>query len=201
MVSKERINRPKLCFKVIKPRIIFIITRKIIFRCPFVHFSFFSFIFLWFSIFLLVPFSTFLFCSCSFLFFCGVSSTFFGTLTFQTCLPASGIWLKSNSCKGKRLQLFHFFFQIFLNLGFLIFVLTQSNFSSAWHDNQFFFFLSYFLICSLQATAYAIDGFPSWSTSSQCEDCFGRLAFWSIVVYIIYVRRKDYGLKVLPRNG
>ena len=45
-VPKERINRPKLCFRVIRPRII---TWKIIFRCLFIHLSF-SFILLWFSI-------------------------------------------------------------------------------------------------------------------------------------------------------
>ena len=95
MVSKEMINRPKLCFRVIRPRIIFIITRKIIFRCPFVHLSF-SFIFLWFSSFF-IPFSVFLVCSCSFLFFCGVSSTFFGTLIFQICLPASDILIAYSS--------------------------------------------------------------------------------------------------------
>ena len=48
MVSKERINRPKLCFRVLRPRTI---SWKIIFHCPFIHLSFFSF----FS-FLLVPF-------------------------------------------------------------------------------------------------------------------------------------------------
>ena len=32
------------------------------------------------------------------------------------------------------------------------------------------------------------------------EDCFERLVFWSEVVYIISVRREDYGSKVLSRN-
>ena len=30
----------------------------------------------------------------------------------------------------------------------------------------------------------------------SCEDCFGRLAFWSKVVYIIPVQREDHGSKV-----
>ena len=29
-----------------------------------------------------------------------------------------------------------------------------------------------------------------WNISSQCEDCFGRLASWSKIVYIISVQRK-----------
>ena len=47
MVSKEKIDRPKLCFKVIRPRII---TWRIIFRCPFVH-LFFDYSFLFDSLF------------------------------------------------------------------------------------------------------------------------------------------------------
>ena len=86
MVSKERIDRPKLCFRVIRPRIIFIIEGS------FFSLSFRSFLFLFHhfffdSPFFLVHFLTILFCSCSFLFSNGMSSTslelHFFTFAFQ----------------------------------------------------------------------------------------------------------------------
>ena len=56
MVSKERVDRSKLCFRVIRPMIIFIIIWRIIFVVPsFISSSFFHH-FLFDSPFLLVPF-------------------------------------------------------------------------------------------------------------------------------------------------
>ena len=106
MVSKKRINRPKLCFTMIRLRIIFIITRKIIFRYPFIHLSFFSFfnfsfllvpfslslylslfiIFLWFSIFLSFFFHFFVFAH--FPIFHGVKRNTFWNSNFSH-LPSS----------------------------------------------------------------------------------------------------------------
>ena len=85
-ISKEKISRPKLCFRVIGPRII---SWKIIFHCPFIHLYFFSIIF--YSSFFLVPLFNIFVLFLLILFFNGVSSTSLGTLISQLCLPTSGI--------------------------------------------------------------------------------------------------------------
>ena len=56
---------------------------------------------------------------------------------------------RANPCRRKKIAVFHFF----LNLAFLIFVWTQSNFSSAWHDNQFFLF--FFFLFSFSWFVYS----------------------------------------------
>ena len=62
-----------------------------------------------------------------------------GHFSFQTQLPR----LKSNSLQEKKLFVFIIIFSaFFLNLAF--FCLDWSNFSSAWYDNHFLFFCSFF---------------------------------------------------------
>ena len=85
MVSKEKINKLKLCFRIIRPRIIFIIALKIIFRGPCIHLFFFS---PFFSIFSWFLFHHLCFALAHFYFFYGVSSMSFGTL-FSSHLPSS----------------------------------------------------------------------------------------------------------------
>ena len=59
MISKERINRPKMCFRVIKPRIISCHMKDQFYFILLFLFPFFSLIL---HLFLLVPFPTFFFC-------------------------------------------------------------------------------------------------------------------------------------------
>ena len=92
MILKERIDRPKLCFRVIRPRIIFRRVRDQFYFVSF-HFNpFFLFISFSFFIFLLGFFS-----SIVALFFSTYISrrgelNNFGTSFFYLCFPASGIW-------------------------------------------------------------------------------------------------------------
>ena len=69
------------------------------------------------------------------------------------------------------------------------------------HDMTINFFLFFFSIFLLRATIPAIDGPPSWNISSQCEDCFGRLASWSKIVYITSVQRKNMAQKCSREMG
>ena len=67
-------------------------------------------------------------------------------------------------CKRKMICV-HVVFHHFLNIfWFLDSCLGLIEFSSAWHDNQFFFILT---ICLLRATMHAIDGLSSRSISSR----------------------------------
>ena len=54
------------------------------------------------------------------------------------------------------------------------------------------FFFTFFIltICLLRATMHAIDGPPSWSSSSNVRIILKGLAFWSKVVYIIFQMRE-----------
>ena len=107
-------------------------------------------------------------------------------------------------CKRRKSCIYAiFFFDIFLNLAFLIFVWIRSNFSSAWYDNQFFFFafIIFFPPCLLRATTHTIDGFSGWSTISHVGIVLKGSSFGQRVVHVIFVQRKNYGSKVLLRNG
>ena len=77
---------------------------------------------------------------------------------------------RANPCRRKRLQFF-IFFHNFLNLVFLIFVWTQSNYSSAWHDNQFFFH-------SHNMSTPNDDAYHKWPSKLKnhfsCGNCFGE---------------------------
>ena len=86
---------------------------------------------------------------------------------------------------------------VFLNLAFLIFVWTQSNFSSAWHDNQFFFL---FFFRSHDLSTLGNDAYHRWPFNlkhhSSCENCFeNESSFGSRVVHIISVQRKGMAQK------
>ena len=98
MISKERINRPKLCFRVIRPRIIFSSHTGPILLWSSVltslHFHFDPF-FLWVSFhftflfhFSLVPFSTF----CFAFVYLYIFQHLLGLHFPHICLPASDIW-------------------------------------------------------------------------------------------------------------
>ena len=94
------------------------------------------------------------------------------------------------------IQFFHHFVNIFFFFTWLSWFSFRlnSNFSSAWHDNQFFFcsFFAFFIltICLLRAPMHTIDGPSSWSISSHVRIVLKGLAFWSKVVYIIFQMRK-----------
>ena len=109
---------------------------------------------------------------------------------------------RANPYKRKMIVVFHHFFQhIFLNLAFLIFVWTQSNFSSAWHDNQFFFCSFSFLFRELSTLGNVTC--RRWPSSLKhlfsCEDCFEKVGFWFAVARIISVQRKIW-LKNIPEK-
>ena len=104
-------------------------------------------------------------------------------------------------CSGKWFVFVQFFI-IFLNLTLLIFIWTWLNFSSAWHDNQFFFFFFFTFFHNFSTPGDVCHKWPSkLKHLFSCEDCFKGLTFWSKVVYVIFVRREDYSLKVFLRNG
>ena len=103
-----------------------------------------------------------------------------------------------------------FFFNIF-EFGLLDFRLwTQSNFSSAWYDNQFslfflfFFVFFFFLPCSDDLSTSGNDAHHKWPFRLKhyftCENCFERVDFWSRVVHIISVPKKWLWLKSVPKN-
>ena len=107
MVSKERISRPKLCFWVIKPRIIFV-RDQFCFGLPslflfiFISTRFFLFGFLFNSFFFYifwVLFPSFSLCFCLLIFLEGVSLTTFGT-PFFSYLPSSIRHLIVHSSRG-----------------------------------------------------------------------------------------------------
>ena len=87
-------------------------------------------------------------------------------------------------------------FSTSLNLVFLIFVWTQSNFSSAWYDNQISFFFVFF---SHDLSAPDNDAYHRWLSKLKhhfsCRKCFERVIFWSRVVHTIYVSKKWLWLK------
>ena len=101
---------------------------------------------------------------------------------------------------GEKYCSFSFFLN-FLNLASLIFVWTQSNFSSAWHDNQFFFFF----FCSHDSSTPSNNVCHRWPSRlkhhSSCENCFERVGFWFEVACIISVQRKDMTQKYSRENG
>ena len=95
-------------------------------------------------------------------------------------------------------------FLFFFNLAFLIFVWTQSNFSSAWHDNQFFFFFysfvfSFFLNSLLWATLHVVDGLPAWSISSHVRIVLKGLAF-GLRLLVSFLLRGKIWLKNIPEK-
>ena len=126
-----------------------------------------------------------------------------GHFSFQTQLPR----LKSNFLQEKKWFVFLQFFIIFSTFFLASWFLFRLDRIFQVHDMTInfsfvlFFFFLFFSICLLRATTHAINGLPSCSISSQCKDYFGRLAFWSKVVYIISVNKKGYGSKVFQRNG
>ena len=90
MVSKEKINRPKLYFKVIRPRIIFITWRIIFFILLFIFFFLFFSLILHFSWFL---FQHFCFALAHFYFFqWSEPNTFWNSIYLHDCPSSSGIW-------------------------------------------------------------------------------------------------------------
>ena len=103
---------------------------------------------------------------------------------------------RANPCRRKMIAVFHRFFQhIFLNLAFLIFVWIQSNFSSAWHDNQLFFLFFFFFFRSHGSSTLGNDMCHRWPSRSKhhssCENCFEKgSSFGSRVVHVISIQRK-----------
>ena len=89
------------------------------------------------------------------------------------------------------------FMQFFIIFSTFFFLLLDSRldlveFSSAWHDNQFFFCsfsLFFFTICLLRTMTHTIDGPPSWSIF-LVWGLFWLLAFWSKGVYTNTVNKK-----------
>ena len=107
-------------------------------------------------------------------------------------------------CKRKKMirvyAIFHHFSTFFYSCLDLI------EFSSAWHDNQFLFFI--FLLSFSRSHGLFTSGNDAchrWPSKSKhlfsCENCFERLVFWSKVVYIISIQREDHGSKVFQKNG
>ena len=96
-----------------------------------------------------------------------------------------------------------FFSTHFLNLAFLIFVQTQSNFSSAWHDNQFFFLFFYSFIFSLfEWSTLGNVVFRGWSSSLKhlfsYEDHFERVHLLAQkVVHVICPKERVWLKSVL----
>ena len=91
MVPKERINRPKFYFKVIRPRIIFS-SHEGSFDLSFFSYFFFWF-FLWFSISLGSFFNTFVLLLVIFIFFqLSELNTFWNSIYLHDCPSSSGIW-------------------------------------------------------------------------------------------------------------
>ena len=120
-----------------------------------------------------------------------------GHFSFQTQLPR----LKSKSLQEKEWFEFLQFFLSFCQHSFFASWFSfrlNSNFSSAWHDNQFFFFFFFFcfcfffflMVCLLRATTHIIDGLPAWSISSHMRTVLKGLAFWFEVARITSVQRK-----------
>ena len=81
----------------------------------------------------------------------------------------------------------------------------NSNFSSAWHNNQFFFcsfffihFSLFFLNGLLWAMSHVVDGLPAWSISSHMRIVLKGLAFGSRLLVSFLFR--GYGSEVFPKN-
>ena len=88
----------------------------------------------------------------------------------------------------------------------MIFVCTQSNFSSAWHDNQFFFFFysfifSFFVNSLLWATLHVVDGLPAWSISSHVMIVLKRLTFGSRLLVLFLLRGKIWLKSIIEKMG
>ena len=94
-------------------------------------------------------------------------------------------------------------FSTFLNLVFLTFVWTQSNFSSAWYDNQIslfvVFFFCFFLSCYHDLSAPGNDAYHKWLSRLKhhfsCRNCFEMVVFWSQIVHTISVSKNELWLK------
>ena len=84
---------------------------------------------------------------------------------------------RANPCRKKNDCSFSSFSN-FLNLAFLIFVWTQSNFSSAWHNNQFFFFFYSFFFIFRELSTLGNIAYRKWPSSLKhlfsCEDLFWK---------------------------
>ena len=105
-----------------------------------------------------------------------------------------------NPCRRKRLQ---FFQHIFLNLTFFIFVWTQSKFSSAWHDNQFFFLFIHFFSFFEWSTLGNVTcrGWPSsLKHIFSYEDRFERVGFL-VQDCLYHFCPRGYGSKVFPKKN
>ena len=95
-----------------------------------------------------------------------------------------------------------FFFDIFLNLAFLIFVWIRSNFSSAWYDNQILFFAFIFCFYSYDFPALSNNACHSWPSRLKhhfaYENCFEKkkVVFWSKGLFMSFLSaKKGYGSK------
>ena len=109
--------------------------------------------------------------------------------------------------KRNELGLCNPLFQHFLNLVFLIFVWTQSNFSSAWYDNQislslFFFAFFFFLSYSHDLNAPGNDAYHRWLSRLKhhfsCRNCFESVIFFCPRLFLPFLlARKGYGSKWL----
>ena len=98
----------------------------------------------------------------------------------------------------KKIVVFSFFFQFFFWIWLSwFFVWTQSNFSSAWHDNQFFFFFYSFIFFEWSTLGnVACRGWPSsLKHLFSYEDHFERVGFWFEVARIIFAHKKDMAQK------
>ena len=99
-----------------------------------------------------------------------------GHFSFQTKLPR----LKSKPLQEKEwfvfLQFFIIFSTFFFWLSWFSFRLN-SNFSSAWHDNQSFFCFI-LMVCLFRATTHIIDGHSSLKHLFSYEDRFERVGFF-----------------------
>ena len=94
------------------------------------------------------------------------------------------------------------FLTFFLNLAFLIFVWTWSNFSSASYDNQIIFFCFCFFFHDLSTLGNnAYHRFLSrLKHHFSCRNCFERVIFWSKVCSCHSYPKKGLWLKSVPEK-
>ena len=102
------------------------------------------------------------------------------------------------------------FFQHFLNSIFLILVCTQSNFSSAWYDNQIslfvfiFYFFCFFFSCSQDLSASGNEAYHRWLSKLKhhfsCENYFERGCLLIKGLFMSFLSKKGLWLKSVPKK-
>ena len=105
-------------------------------------------------------------------------------------------------CKREMIRVYaifhHFFFAFFdlldSHLGLLEFFTCMT-----WQSFFLFFFFHFFLTHLLQVTTRAIEGLSDWSITSQYGDSFGKMVFWSKIVYIISIQKRIMAQKMVSK--